>query len=205
MSRNGRNRPRPAQVKKALARAQDKERARVAVHIDRLQQLQAGDQNPHIQKIFQQINLLVEGHNSLATACNANWKGFGDSIQHLDARVGAIAQVLDDLVRGGIPNITTLSALESPDGKFDNPMVGGVHWPGYIKMYIDRVTVELAELKARHQAQAEASQAGATEQTEPFDPLITPNQEEAEPEDVVFGGKDEDVEAGTGSATGTEG
>lgn len=200
MSRNGRSRPRPAQVKKALARAQEKERAKVAVHLNRLQQLQEGDQNPHIQKLVQQINLLVEGHNNLATACNANWKGFADSIQHLDARVGAIAQVLDDIVKGGIENVTRLSAIESPDGNPENPMVGGVHWPGYIKMYIDRVTTELAELKARQQAQAES------EQAEPFDPLITPKQEEAEPEDVVFGGKDEsNVEAGTGSATGTEG
>ena len=197
MSRNGKK-PRAKQVQKAMARAQEKERARVAVHISRLQQLNKGDQDPHIQKLYQQVDLLVQGHNELATACNTNWKGFSDSIQHLDSRVGAMMLVLDDIVRDGVEGVTRLDALAlGLHESAEHPQLGGVHWPGYIRTYLKRVEAELAELKARHQAAA---------QKEPFDPLITPTTEETEPEEVVFGGKDEDNgEAGTGHATGTEG
>jgi len=182
MSRNGqRNRPRPSQVKKALARQQEKERAKVATHIKRLQDLDAGDKNPHIQQLNQQLQLVVKGHNELVEAYNANWQGFGNSIQHLDSRVGAISLILDDLVRGGVDNISKLSALEAPS--LQHRSVGGVHWPGYIKMYLTQVNEELEELKAKH--------ASAAPQTEPFDPLITPEGEtESADDDVVFGGKD---------------
>lgn len=199
MSRNGqRKRPRPSQVKKVLARQQEKERAKVAVHINRLQQLNAGDQNPHLQQLKEQLQLVVTGHNELVEAYNRNWQGFGNSIQHLDSRVGAIAMVLDDLVRGGIENISKLGPLEASSS--DHPTVGGVHWPGYIKMYVKQVEAELAELKAKHES--------AAPQTQPFDPLITPEGEEesAEVDDVVFGGKDSnDVEASTGQEASASG
>lgn len=197
MSRNGqRTRPRPSQVKKAMERQQEKERAKVALHIKKLQDLDEGDKNPHIQELKEQLRLVVKGHNELVEAYNRNWQGFGNSIQHLDSRVGAIAMVLDDLVRGGIDNISKLGSLEA--SSIDHPTVGGVHWPGYIKMYLKQVEEELAELKAKH---------SAAPQTEPFDPLITPEgEDQTESDDVVFGGKDSsDGETSTGleaSATG---
>lgn len=207
MSRNGRRtKPRAAQVQKALARAQEKERAKVAVHINRLQQLEAGDKNPHIQQLTEQMQRLVDGHNNLVAAYNTNWKNLTNSIQHLDSRVGAMALVLDDIVRGGIENVTKLSVIESPDGSPEHRSVGGVHWPGYIRMYLKQVEAELEMLKEQQQAEAEATQAAAAPQAEPFDPLITPPEDQTE-DDVVFGGKDEqeDGEASTGQSTGTSG
>lgn len=196
MSRNGqRKKPRPAQIQKALARRQEKERAKVAGHIKHLQDLDAGDKNPHIQELKQQLALVIKGHNELVTAYNTNWRGFGASIQHLDSRVGAIALVLDDIVRGGVDNVTKLSAVDL--GLHDaaqNPKVGGVHWPGYIKMYLDQVTAELAILKEQREQQGLDAP-----QTKPFDPLITPEEEPDDDNDVVFGGKDSsDGEASTG-------
>lgn len=194
MSRNGqRNRPRPSQVKKVLARQQAKERAKVAQEIHKLQQLDEGDKNPHVQELKQQLSLVVKGHNELVTAYNNAWQGFGQSIQHLDSRVGAMALVLDDLVRGGIDNVSKLSPLEAPTP--EHPTVGGVHWPGYIKMYLTQVEAELAALKESHSSEAP--------QTAPFDPLITPEgdvDESADYSDVAFGGKDggNDGEASTG-------
>lgn len=191
MSRNGqKSRPRPSQVKKVLARQQAKERVKVAEHIHKLQQLDAGDKNPHLQELKQQLQLVVNGHNDLVNAYNSNWAGFGNSIQHLDSRVGAIALVLDDLMRGGLENVSKLSSIEAPTP--DHPTVGGVHWPGYIKMYLKQVEAELALLKEQHSS--------AAPQAEPFDPLITPTPEELEHSgDVVFGGKDDtDGEERTG-------
>ena len=152
MSRNGqRNRPRPSQVKKVLERQQAKERAKVAQELLKLQQLDAGDKNPHVQELKQQLALVVKGHNELVTAYNSAWQGFGQSIQHLDSRVGAMALVLDDLMRGGIDNVTKLSAVDlGLHEAAEHPTVGGVHWPGYIKMYLKQVEAELATLKEKH-------------------------------------------------------
>lgn len=197
MSRNGqRNRPRPSQVKKVLARQQAKERAKVAQEIHKLQQLDAGDKNPHVQEVKQQLALVVKGHNELVEAYNRNWQGFGQSIQHLDSRVGAMSLVLDDIVRGGIENVTKLSPVDlGLHEAAEHPTVGGVHWPGYIKMYLKQVEAELALLKDKHASEAQ--------QTEPFDPLITPEDdadESADYSDVTFGGKDgsSDGETSTG-------
>lgn len=200
MSRNGKNRkPRTKQVQKALQRQQEKERAKVAGHVLKLQQLQAGDQSPHIQQINQQLDQLVKGHNELANAYNTNWTNFANSIQHLDARVGAMQLVLDDIVRTGIQEVTKLDAeaLGLHEGA-EHPQLGGVHWPGYIRTYLKKVEAELALLK----------QQGEQAQAAPFDPLLTPEAPEAEAEtdDVVFGGKDdEDGEASSGLSTGTTG
>lgn len=193
MSRNGqKNRPRPSQVKKALARQQEKERAKVAVHIKKLQDLDAGDKNPHMQELKQQLQLLVNGHNDLVNAYNQNWHSFGASIKHLDSRVGGIVLMLDDLIRGGVDNVSKLGPLDlGLHEAAEHPALGGVHWPGYIKMYVNKVEAELAALKEKHASEAP--------QVVPFDPLITPEGEESpEDADVVFGGKDNDGEASTG-------
>jgi hypothetical protein len=201
MSRNGQRnkKPRAKLVQKALARQQEKERAKVAVHIKNLQDLDAGDKNPHIQELKQQLQLVVNGHNDLVTAYNQNWHGFGASIQHLDSRVGAIALVLDDLMRGGLDNVSKLGPLDAPSP--DHPTVGGVHWAGYIKMYLNQVALELEEIKVQRAAAEAASPVH-------FDPLITPPeiQTEDDANDVVFGGKDnDDVEASTGQAASAPG
>lgn len=186
---------RPSQVKKAVERQQEKERAKVAAHVHKLQQLAEGDQNPHIQQLSQQLELLVKGHNDLANAYNVNWKNFADSIKHLDARLGAMAIVFDDFVRGGVENVTKLTAVDAPEG---HPAIGGVHWPGYVALYMKKVEEELAQLRA----QAEAAQ---NAQIAPFDPLLTPvPQDEAEPEEV-FGGKEYDGEASPGLQTSATG
>lgn len=209
MSRNGqRKMPRAKQVQKALARAQEKERAKVAVHLDRLSKLNEGDNDPHMQELRRQMQLLVDGHNNLVTAYNTNLQNFGNSIQHLDARVGAIFIVLDDIVKRGISDVTTLGPIDLGIHEgVEHPQLGGVHWAGYIRMYMKKVEEDLALLKQQQQEAAAAVQDSAVPQAEPFDPLITPEEEPTEDDsnDVVFGGKDADVEASTGHATGTPG
>lgn len=183
MSRNGQRKRnvRAKQVQKVLQRRQEKERHKVASHILNLQQLQAGDQNPHIQQHAQQLELLIKAHNELATAYNKNWQNFSQSIQMLDTRVGAMMLVLDDIIRSGIEEVTKLDAegLGLQAGA-EHPQIGGVHWPGYFHTYLKKIEAELALLKT----QAEAAQAV------PFDPLITPPEINEEEADVVFGGKD---------------
>lgn len=182
MSKNGqmKRRVRAKQVQKLMARKQEKERAQVAKHVLNLQQQQAGDQNPHIQDINRQLAALVQGHNELVTAYNANWKNFSESIRQLDARLGALFLVLDDLVRGGVDNVTKFT--EADVSEPGHPAVGGIHMHAYVRLYLKRAEEEFAALKA----QAEAAQ------PPPFDPLVTPpgTAEESEA-DYVFGGKED--------------
>ncbi len=196
MSRNGKKAPRKAVMEKALLRRQVKEREKVAEHVHRLQQLKAGDESPHIQDLNRQMAALLKGHNELVTAFNGNIRGFADSIQHLDSRVGALAMVLDDLVRKGPEGILTLPASDLKNAGPDHPAVGGVHWPKYISMYLKQIEGELQQLRERQDA-AKAVQ---------LDPLITPPElvdEDEEP--VVFGGKEDDVQDSPRESTGTEG
>lgn len=192
MSRNGQKKrsPRPAQVAKIQARALAKERKKVAGEVLKLQQLEAGDRDPHIQELRSQVQALLKGHNELVTKYNDNTKGMSQAIQHLDARVGAMMFVLDDIVRGGITNVTKLSPLEAPSP--DHRTVGGVHWQGYVHMYLKQLELELDELRAKSEAP---------------ELLVTPEPEETEDDEpVVFGGKDDgDGEASTEHATGTAG
>lgn len=194
MSRNGQKqkKPRPSQVAKIQARALVKEREKVAVEVHRLRQLEEGDKNPHIQELRKQVSVLLAGHNELVTKFNSNAQGMAQSIQHLDARVGAMMFVLDDIVRGGVGNVSTMSAMEAPSP--GHRTVGGVHWQGYIHMYLKQLEMELEELRAKNEA------AGA-------EPLRTPEAEAIEDDEpVVFGGKDDsDGEASTEHATGTTG
>lgn len=207
MSRNGKNRksPRAKQVQKAVQRQQEKERARVAGHLLKLSQLEGGDKNPHIQQINQQLSQLADAHDNLATAYNNNWQGFANSLQLLDARVGAIMLVLDDIVRDGIQEVTKLDAeglgLHSAA---QAPQLGGVHWPGYIHTYVKKVEAELAKLKEAHAAAAPPE--GSDEpQTAPFDPLITPEMDDTPEDEVVFGGKEDNGQVGTRLEAGAPG
>lgn len=197
MSRNGQQRksPRPKQVQKALARKQEKERVKVAGHIHHLQQLDAGDKNPHIQELKQQVRLLVDGHNEFVTAYNNNVAGYGNALQHLDIRVGALCIVLDDIMRGGLDNVTRYTAIDT--NNVADPSVGGVHWAGYMRMYVKKMEEDLAKLKAQQE----------TAQVVPFDPLITPStsEETEDGNDVVFGGKDENGEDSSGLQTSATG
>ncbi len=183
MSKSGqmKRRVRAKQVQKVLERKQEKERAAVAKHVHLLQQQQAGDQNPHIQQLSQQLEHLVKGHNDLVTAYNVNWKNFADSIRQLDARLGALALVVDDLVRGGVDNVTRLAAADVPTP--DHEAIGGVHWHAYIRLYVKKVEEDLARLKAQEAAAQEAPSVD-------FDPLITPPAVDEDTDADVFGGKD---------------
>ena len=184
MSRNGQKKRnvRAKVAQRNLARQVAKERKKVAVEVNKLQLLTQGDQNPHIQQLIKQYNQLLEGHNELVKAFNANHQVYSNSLQHLDARVGATRLVIDDLVAGlskYAPDCLSELTRQSVDGAV---ALGGVHWLAYIKHYLDTVKKELEK------AQQEASSAGS---------LITP---EVEPngDDVVFGGtEDTDVEVST--------
>lgn len=169
-----------------LKRQSDKERTKVAKELHKLQQLGAGDLNPHIQQLRLESKNTRDGLNNLIQAFNTNFQSYGGAMQHLDARLGALSLVVDDIVSSlaasgvALPELTVVQ----------NEAKTLVHWEAYLKHYIDNVR---AELLARAAAAAEAEQkVGATpggEEPAILDPLFTPEApEESTHTDVVFGG-----------------
>jgi hypothetical protein len=169
-----------------LKRQSGKERTKVAKELHKLQQLGAGDLNPHIQQLRLESKNTRDGLNGLIQAFNTNFQSYGGAMQQLDARLGAMALVVDDLVEclasAGTP-LPELTVLKNEAGRTS------VHWEAYIKHYIDNVR---AELLMRAEAAAKEEQVGAIpggEEPATLDPLFTPETpEESTHTDVVFGG-----------------
>ena len=178
MSRNGQKRSnrklRSSVVAKRLEKLAKKERTEVAKEVTKLQQLAAGDADPHIQQLYRQFKELLDGHNHAVTGFNQNFQAYSKAIQHLDARLSALMMVVDDLVSGGVDNVTRLVDDEKEGGS-----LGGVHWEAYIRLHISKIKEQLAA----QQAQA----AAATESAEEETPL-------ARPGDHIFGGDDHEIQ-----------
>jgi hypothetical protein len=188
MSKSGTNQRRqlrPKVVANKLKRQSDKERTKVAREIHKLQQLGAGDLNPHIQQLNLENKNTRDGLNNLIRAFNDNFQSYGAAMQQLDTRLGALTLVVDDIVSSlalsgiALPELTVLQQ----EGKTL------VHWEAYLKHYIDNVR---AELLARAEAAKVEQQVGAIpggEEPVTLDPLFTPETpEESTHTDVVFGG-----------------
>lgn len=172
-------------VANKLKRQSAKERTKVAREIHKLQQLGAGDLNPHIQQLRLDGDATRKGLNHLIQAFNDNSRMYAEAVQHMDARLGALALAFDDLVASlaasgiALPELTTTEK----DGKTL------VFWEAYFKHYTENIRTEL-------QARAAAATAGQTvsaipggEEPVTLDPLFTPETpEESTHTDVVFGG-----------------
>lgn len=185
MSRNGKVRAKV--VARRLQRQTEKERAKVAKALHSLQQTKALAESPAGAELTQQLELLRQSHNQLVESHNALVKNYGNSLQHLDMRLGAVVLVIDDLVKGGAGNVTRAVDANSDSAE------PGVYWEAYIKHYLAKLKAEI-DAARKEQAAAEGS------------PLITPAEEgSTEETDVVFGGDQKHVEAsspGQASATG---
>ena len=92
--------------------------------------------------------------------------------------------VLDDLVRGGVSNVTLQSE------QVDMAKGPGISWAGYIKYYLQITQAELERLKQQEQAQ---------------NGLVTPEgatvDEKESTIDVVFGGNDVENSSGEQAST----
>lgn len=191
MSRNGQRRKNVRQkvIQRNLERQAERERKKVAVEIRKVQRLETGDNDPHIQGLQSQINQLLEGHNrlndghnSLVGAHNTNFDVYSKAMTHLDARLGALVLAVDDLVLGlaKVSSAFVENVTRGEDGR--------VHWRAYIKHYLDNVKSEL-ERQGDQQTAAQVR-----------DPLLTPEEEAPlTTNDVVFGGDQGEAHVEDGS------
>lgn len=169
----------------------------MAKEVHKLQQLNEGDSNPHIQELKAHHNELVVAHNNLVEQFNTNFDNFNKICQQLDVRLGAAYSAMQDLVdslegvgAGYTSCVHTVSAGASIEAK----SARRIDWPKYIQQHIDTLQVELARIKAEKEALENTGAieqlAGQLDQQE--SPLITPEvTEEAAEEDepaTVFGG-----------------
>lgn len=163
MSKSGRKKNKKIRAKVVASRLEhqaQRERTKVAREVNKLQQLAAaGDINPHLQPVIQQVELLRQGHNSCIEAFNSNFASYGNAIQHMDTGLGAIMLVLDDLVAGGAENVTRRAdSLEHGQG---------VYWEAYIALHLKKVAEKIEASKLQ---------------------LTTPEPNGSDAGDVIFGG-----------------
>lgn len=175
-------------VASKLKRQSDKERKKVAREIVKIQQLGAEGTNPQLEQLRLEGSSTRSSLNELIAAFNGNSQAYSGAFQHIDARIGAVMLVLDDLTASlttsgvMLPELTT--KVDEPSGRTV------VFWEAYIKHYIDNVRKEL-------EARAAAASAAP--------PLYTPEAEQTESNnlDVVFGGNDGEASSrGSESASG---
>lgn len=185
MSRNGQQQRkiRPKVVKKRLERKQDRERKKVAHHILNLQQLSEADKNPAILELRQQLEANRKGHNELAQAFNKNFRTYSDAFQHLDARIGSLMLVTNDLVEllhgKGLLNedVLTTTIVKGLDDKGAETEKHQPYWEAYIAHYLKLIKAA---------ADKDAADAAAAQ------PLIesTPSDPDSDYADTTFGGED---------------
>ncbi len=190
MSQRGTRNVRKSRVNKSLQRQAAKERSRVAKEVVKLQALQSGDRDPHVQELYQQLNALVTAHNDLVVGTNQNFALYNNSIQQLDARLGAAFSAVQDIVdslgqagKNGVSSYTT--SLRTTVVAVDGVESVRVDWPSYIKDHLDMVKAEMLRLQA--DKEAIESNLKTTEETL-FTPPTKADAESDEDEPTVFGG-----------------
>lgn len=174
----------------------------MAKEVHKLQQLNDGDTNPHIQQLSANISGLYDAHNELVTACNANWRLYSDQIQHLDIRVGAAYSALQDLVDSLA--LAGLASLSESDTAFIGKLLvvrselegvqkARVDWATYMKNHMEVVQVELQRVHALRESIGETAKLPLGEE---LSPLVTPKVEEdtVDEPDTVFGGDHEQAQ-----------
>lgn len=178
MKKNGKK-VRPKVAQRVLQRQQEKERAKIAKEVDKLQQLNAGDSNPHIQQLQSNLSELTKHHNELVDAFNSNNRNYNNQLQHLDMRLGAAYSVLQDMFDGNVQSRTM--QVEGVDKTLR------IDWPAYIENYLETVRAEVAkQLAAEKEAAVQTAPVEVLEES----PLITPlvDEPESDEPDTVFGG-----------------
>jgi hypothetical protein len=149
MSKNGQQ-PRKIRakvLKKKLERQQVRERAKVARHVASLQQLNDADQNPAILELRRQCEANRRGCNELINAFNKNFRTYTDAIQHMDARMGAMMLVINDLTEllrlSDMLDETILTTMEVPSmGEQGAEVIRRQpFWEGYISSYLNLLKV----------------------------------------------------------------
>lgn len=192
MSRNGQQRKiRAKVVKQKLDRQQGKERRKVARNILNLQQLGEADKNPVIQELKLQLEANRKGHNELAQAFNTNFRAYTDAFQHIDARIGSLMLVMNDIVEllhsRGMLGEDILTTVAFPNG--DAPGKRQPYWEAYIKHYLG--LVKDAADKSKSQILLDSSIGGS----------------DSDYADTTFGGEDTSahVEVSSGGAASAPG
>jgi len=169
MSRSGKKQAkrqiRAKVVAKKMQRRTSKERVKVAAEILKLQQLGAVSTNPDLAQLSREAGATRDGLNNLIRGFNKNAQAFADAAANLDARIGALMLVGDDLVSLLPADQTEVTTYEDAEGKRK------VHWEAYIKHYVDNVRALALKTK-------EAMTSAA-------------DQEEDSEEPIVFGGNHE--------------
>ena len=159
-------------VRKNLARKAASEREAVAKELHKLQALNSGDADPHIQELRKNFEVLLAGHNEMVEASNRNAEAYSKAFQHLDLRVGALQLALDDVVRD-LRSVQHTKVISHVPGLAEK-----VDWPAYIKARLYAIKVEMA--KAQEGAKLQEAPVAAPE-----------DSIEETSMDVVFGGQDE--------------
>lgn len=120
-------------VAKKMQRKTGKERTKVAAEILKLQQLGAASTNPGLEQLSQEARATREGLNNLIKGFNKNASAFANAAANLDARVGALMLVGDDLISLLPADQEAVTTYVDDEGKRK------VHWEAYIKHYVDNV------------------------------------------------------------------
>jgi hypothetical protein len=198
MSKNGQQ-PRKIRakvLKKKLQRQQVRERAKVARHVVNLQQLSDADQNPAILELRRQCEENRRGYNEIIGAFNKNFRTYTDAIQHMDARLGALMLVANDITevlrsRGLLDEtILTTVGVATKDENGVNVTRQQPFWEGYISSYVN--LLKLAEKQSKQDST----------------PLVesVPDESDSDYADTTFGGEDmPHVEISAGGAASAPG
>lgn len=168
-------------VQRSLARSQAKSEKRVAREVSKLQSLNAGDKDPHIQQLYANMQSLLKGHNDLVDHSNRNFQIYNNSFAQLDARIAALSMVAQELVdRSGLVKPAPLAA-----DSLALDAEGNIRWEHYFQKHVAAVKDAVEKLRAEH-----PEQAAAIVDTAPASPLHTPpvvEEEEASDPPFIFG------------------
>ena len=134
MSRSGKTQEkrklRAKVVAKKMARQSSKERTKVAAELLKLQQLGVVSTRPDLS---QEVRATRDGLNNLIQGFNKNSTALANAIANLDARIGALMLVGDDMAALLPEEQTGVTLYATEDG------TRKVHWEAYIKHYVDNV------------------------------------------------------------------
>lgn len=142
----------------------------MAKEVHKLQQLNVGDTNPHVQQLRQNYVELATAHNNLVDAFNKNFNIWNGVIANMDERVGALT-LLGEVLG---------AAAQLPPLEY------------YLQQYKKAVAEEAAKIQAAQAALGvDSGEFQKVPVLVPPEPLITPVVEEPEDTDEVdsdFGG-----------------
>lgn len=159
--------PRAKVIQRSLLRSQQKERQKVAEEILKLQRLKSGDDDPHVQQLYRSCESLERAFNAMAGEINQNFRTYQRVQMQLDARVGAIFRVLEDLITNSPGLIDSL--------RYTSQVLGGPKTPGWEAYMQEQLAAVQEEVAKYAEIQAAAAKYAAEKSAEASaDPLTTP-------------------------------